>query len=286
MRGVVPSIAGDAFRTLQGHLADGGLRVAREHRGSGNPERVLDLPWFLRPVRTAIEEGTELGGMLILIYTVLPNSTGLFAPSTSQQDGPAFSGIVNLRWLIALFCAAIAWPLAELTASMEEQAALGHLSDWMACALFMCSAALLVTAWSQSASRESFPWTAVVLLCGASAICVQFDPLGDHERFPASSTIRAFGLDLNTRLVLLTLCCLGAAETLRTRGRSYRLGSLLMACVGLVAAAFAAYSTPDALWWGYFASSAVAVGTFAALGAGLPLSRVIPAVQPIARVTP
>jgi hypothetical protein len=230
---------------------------------------VLELPWYLRPVRTAVEEGTELGGMLVLIYTTLPNSRDRI-----------FTSVTRIRWGFALFASAVAWPLAELTAAMDEQAALGHLSDWLSCVLFTSSAAMLVANWAQSNPRESFPSTAVVLLCAASALCVQFDPVGDHELFPASSTIRVLGADLNTRLVLLALCCLGTAEALRGKGRSYRSGALLVAGIGLVAAGFAIFSTEDVLWWGYFATSLVAVGTFAAVATALPHIHAMPAAQP------
>jgi ABC-type uncharacterized transport system permease subunit len=138
-----------------------------------------------------------------------------------------------------------------------------------------CSAALIARSWLQSAARESFPVSAVALLCAASATCVQFDPVGNHEAFPSSSTIRVLGIDLNTRLTLLTLCCLGTAEALRARGRGYGVGALMMMCVGLLAAAFAVYSTPDAVWWGYFATSVVALGAFAALAAALPYARAV-----------
>jgi hypothetical protein len=227
-------------------------------------ERFIAFPWYLRPLRTALEEGSELGGMLVLIYTTLPNSLGLF-PTTVRAEGAAFSGLASLRWLIVLLVAILAWPLAGLTASMDAQADLGHFSDWLSCVLFTSSAALIVRRWAQSPQREGFPSTIVILLLAASAICVQFDPVGDHDLFPSSSTIRVLGFDLNTRLVLLALCCLGAAEALRAEGRRYRAGALLAVCAGLLSAVFSAYSTPDALWWGYFATTAVAVVTFAAL---------------------
>ncbi len=53
-------------------------------------ERILELPWYLRPVRTAIEEGTELGGMLVLIYTTLPNSRDRI-----------FTSVTAIRWMLA-----------------------------------------------------------------------------------------------------------------------------------------------------------------------------------------
>lgn len=234
-------------------------------------ERIIDLPWYVKPFRIAVEEGSELAGMLILIYTSMPNSSGLFDTARPAR-GPAFSGLAAFRWPILLVAVALAWPLATLTASMDEQPLLGHWSDWMSCALFFFAAALLVRRWAFATTRERFPTTGVLLLCAASAICVQFDPIGDRNIFPGSSTIEWLGLHLNTRLVLLALCCLGAAESLRARGASYRAGAAALAAAGAMSAGLSAYSTHDALWWGYFATTIVATGTFVAVAMTARLS--------------
>ncbi len=140
-------------------------------------ERIVPLPWYIRPFRLALEEGCELAGMLTVIYTSMPNAAGLFDPARPAH-GPAFSGLAAFRWPILLVAAVLAWPLAELTARpWTSSLLLGHFSDWTSCALFFFAAALLVRRWVCSNVRESFPTTGVVLLCAASAICVQFDPI-------------------------------------------------------------------------------------------------------------
>jgi hypothetical protein len=227
-------------------------------------ERIVLLPWYLKPFRFAFEEGCELAGMLTLIYTAMPNAAGLFE-DTRPAQGPAFSGVAAMRWPILLAAIAIAWPLAGITASMDAQPLLGHFSDWLSSALLFFAAALLVRRWACSRTREHFPTSGVVLLCAASAICVQFDPIGDRNIFPGSSTIELLGLHLNTRLVLLGLCCLGAAESLRARGPGYRTGAAALAVAGLMSAGFSTYSAADALRWGYFATTLVGIGTFAAV---------------------
>ena len=241
-------------------------------------ERLVPMTWYLRPFQMALEEGTDLAGMLTLIHTAMPNSAGLF-DSVRPARGPAFSAVHALRWLMLVSATAIAWPLAGFTAALGEQAGLGHFSDWLSCAAFTCSAALLVRHWACLPTRESFPTSAVVLLCAASAACVQFDPIGDRNIFPGSSMIEWFDLDLNTRLVLLALCCLGAAESLRARGSSYRASAALLAAAGLMSVAFSAYSTPGALRWSYFATTAVAIGTFAAVAISLRAPQSIRAVE-------
>ena len=97
--------------------------------------------------------------------------------------------------------------------------------------------------------------------------------------------IEWFDLNLNTRLVLLALCCLGAAESLRARGPGYRASAALLAAAGVMSVAFSAYSTPGALRWSYFATTAVAIGTFAAVAISLRAPQSIRAVQGTTRIT-
>lgn len=238
-------------------------------------ERIVQLPWYLRPFRLAFEEGSELAGMLILVYSTLPNSGGLFE-SARPPRAPAFSSVPALRWLIVAGAGFIAWPLAQLTASLEDPALLGRFSDWLSCVLFFLSAALLLRMWLQASNPEHFPWIGMGLLCTASALCIQLDPIGDTSVFPAGTTITIFNTELNTRLVLLGLCCVGVGESLRARGEGHRASAALLAVVGVLSVIFAAYSTADALWWGYFATTAVSLGAFTALSFALQREPVIP----------
>ncbi len=80
-----------------------------------------------------------------------------------------------LRWMFVLAAAVIAWPVAEISSLLDDQASVGHPSDWLACALFALSALLLIARWFQSGDSKRFPVLAVVLMAVASAICVQID---------------------------------------------------------------------------------------------------------------
>ena len=243
-------------------------------------EKAIKWPWYLGAFRSAFEEGSELLGMIILIYTMLPNSLGLFSRQR-QLAGPAFSSIPTLRWVIVAAAALLAWPVATLSASLDLQITAGHLSDWLASALFFLSAALLLNNWIQSPDSGPFPRTGMALLCAASALCVQIDPIGDSSVFPLSRSIEIFGAELNTRLLLLALCCAGVGESLRARGQGYRPGALLLVGAGVLSAIFAAYSAEEPLRWAYFASTAVGVATFAGLAHALrdraEVSEVVPA---------
>ena len=226
-------------------------------------EKAFKWPWYLGPLRSAFEEGSELTAMIILIYTTLRNSTGLFNAQPAQ--GPAFSSVPMLRWVLVIAAAAIAWPVAQLSSVLDNQASVGHPSDWLSCALFFLAAVLLIARWCQSSERGRFPTSAVAFLAAASAICVQVDPIGDNTIFPFTRSMTFFDLELNVRLMLLALCCLGAAEALRGRGVGYRTGATLMAIAGVLTAMIAGYTPTHALAWGYFATTLSGVVAFTAL---------------------
>lgn len=236
-------------------------------------EKAIKWPWYLGPFRSAFEEGSELTGMIILIYTMLPNSAGLFSHAR-WTEAPAFSVVPALRWFIVAAAALIAWPVSMLSASLDLQVVDGHLSDWLSCALFFLAAVLVLHDWIQSShDARTFPAAGLFWLCTASVLCVQIDPIGDSNIFPFTRSFEAFGMELNARLLLLALCCFGAAESLRARGGDYRSGALLIVAPGVLSLAVAAYSADDALRWGYFATIAVALTTFTALAGSLCRSR-------------
>ncbi len=236
-------------------------------------EKAFQWPWYLGPFRSAFEEGSELVGMMVLIHTMLPNSAGLFSHARRTQ-APAFSSIPALRGFIVIGAALVAWPMSMLSASLDLQTVDGHLSDWLSCALFFLSAGLLLNHWIQSSHEaRTFPAAGIFWLCAASVLCVQIDPIGDDTVFQFSRSFEALGLELNARLLLLALCCLGAAESLRARGQIFRPSAVLLAFAGVLSAIFAAYSPEEALRWGYFATTAVALTTFAALAHALPWER-------------
>ncbi len=213
---------------------------------------------------------------MVLIYTTLSNSPGLFE-SARPVRGPAFSGLAAFRWPILVSAIVIAWPLAQLTASLDEQPALGHFSGLaVVCVVLLRGDAARAALDVRVDVREPFPTTGVALLCAASAICVQFDPIGDQNIFPGSSTIEWFGLDLNTRLLLLALCCLGAAESVAVPAvPAIARGAVALAAAGAAECrAFGIQRPDDALWWGYFATTMIATSTFAAVAMTARLSTV------------
>ena len=233
-------------------------------------EKAFRWPWYLAPIRSGLEEGSELTAMIILICTMRSNSPGLFTHARRTQ-APAFSGVPMLRWAIVVVTALFAWPAAILSASLDLQAMDGHISDWLSSALFFFAAALLLHNWSSSSRAPgTFPTAAISWLCVASMLSVQIDPIGDSNVFPYSRSFQIHGFEIGARLLLIALCCLGAAESLRARGGLYRHGALLLVFVGTLSSIFSAYPADEPLRWGYFATTTVALATFAALAGALP----------------
>jgi hypothetical protein len=230
-------------------------------------EQAFRWPWYVVPFRSAFEEGSELLGMLILIFTMAHNSTGLFS-AVHPPRKPAFSSVAAWRWPIAIVAVAVAWPMAQLTAVLEKPSELGHPSDWLSAVLFVFSALLILHKWSQSSESGRFPVSTLAWLCFASAMCVQIDPIG---AFPFSLSMGGLGAELNTRLIIVALCCFGASESLRARPRDqgYRAAATLLVFAAVLGVLFAACSAPNPLRWGYFATTMTGVTTFAALAHAL-----------------
>jgi hypothetical protein len=233
-------------------------------------EHTLRWPWYVVPFRSAFEEGSELLGTLILVCTMVHNSMGLFSTAHPPRK-PAFSSVPALRWPIAIVGCLIAWPMAQLTAALDQPTVLGHPSDWVAAVLFAFAALLILSNWSQSSDSGRFPASTIAWLCAASALCVQINPIGQSQAFPLSHPAEWFGMSLNLRLVLLALCCLGASESLRVRSQDqgYRAGALLMLFVAALSLWFATFDASNPLRWAYFATTTVSLTTFTALAHAL-----------------
>lgn len=243
-------------------------------------EKAFRWPWYLGPLRSGFEEGSELVGMIVLIYTMLPNSAGLFSRGRRTQ-APTFTSIGALRWFIVAGAALVAWPVSTLSASLDQQAVVGHPADWLSCALFFLSAGLVLHHWTQSSQDEqAFPTTGIFWLCVASVLCVQIDPIGDSNVFPFTRSFETFGIELNARLILLALCCVGAAESLRARGQAFRMSAVMLVFAAVLSTVFAAYSPSELLRWGYFATTAVGLTTFTALAHALPDNARVPQALP------
>jgi len=233
-------------------------------------EHVIHWPWYVVPFRSAFEEGSELLGTLILLSTMVHNSMGLFSTAHPPRK-PAFSSVPALRWPIAIGALLVAWPLAELSAVLDFPETLGHPSDWLGAVLFVFAGLLLLHKWSQSSDTGRVPVSTITWLCVASALCVQINPIGESTAFPFSRSMEVLGTELNTRLVLLALCCLGASASLRIRSPNHgsREGATMLLFAGVLSMLFAILSEPNPLRWGYLGTTIVSLTTFAGLAHAL-----------------
>ena len=164
-------------------------------------EHSIDWPSHLVPLRTALEEGTELFAMLLLIWATMRNSGETFEPAEPAR--PTFWAAHSMpTWaLLCLFLAAP--PVAVATASLPDQGR-GHPADWVASMLFLLGA---FSCWRTFLAREPILGTdrfglGFILFAG-SAACVAVSP---------TSFGHLVGISFNLRLaVLAVLVCCAAA---------------------------------------------------------------------------
>jgi hypothetical protein len=194
-------------------------------------EHNLDWPWYVKPFRSAFEEGSELVGMVLIIHTCMRNSEGLF----SNSRGPAFSAVYGTRFF-ALFAAACAvFPMAHLTASLPDQE-IGHPSDWLTSTIYSLAAAWLLHVAVKSSGATRQIAKAIGWLLFVSAMTVQLPPL---------SAIELAGWSFNTRQLVIALALFGVAEALRQAGRQHSIamrGWIALAALSLVVAATVPHS--------------------------------------------
>jgi hypothetical protein len=133
-------------------------------------ERVVD--WsanrFLRIIdntlRPALEEGTELLGMIILLKAAMPNTRGVFSPG-ARAESPVFEAVTHLRWPALLIGVVAAPSIAYMTASFPpERHDNGMPADWPAVALFSLGAIAAARPYFVSGQRTGWYGGALVLL--------------------------------------------------------------------------------------------------------------------------
>jgi hypothetical protein len=105
-------------------------------------ELELRIQWqtdAARAVRAAVEEGTELIGMLVLLRVAMANTAGLAVRGAAAAGGrPAFAALHELRRPLAALGLALAPVLAFVTAALFDQLR-GHPADWLAAVAFLAA---------------------------------------------------------------------------------------------------------------------------------------------------
>jgi PAS domain S-box-containing protein len=147
-------------------------------------EWALQWPAWTLPIRMAVEECTELVGMLVLIRVTMRNSTGLFAGSRLDEK-PALTAGHTLP-AAALLAAMMCVPVFALVSARLPDQWRGHPSDWLAATLLFLAA---LAAWRSVLQGGKRPQGRVaglgIVFLAASSASVQIDPaatlsLGSH----------------------------------------------------------------------------------------------------------
>jgi len=218
------------------------LQEAIEH------SRTWDAP-LLNALRLTLEEGTELGAMLLLLWVTLGHSSA--ALSASATTGTSVFTVVSTHTNRLLLGAALLAPFAVFYSAGHTDGS-GQIAKWLAAMLFLAAAAVPIQRIvSRTATRRH--WVAAVFCIVASMISVAIDILGKAQ-FAGNET--------GAKDVYLLLCVLPLALAwVRSGGALGIVMSLGLLSVALVTVlvphtAITAFAMPIALGWMVFLGQA------------------------------
>jgi hypothetical protein len=184
-----------------------------------------------RAARMAIEEGTELAGILILLKVAMSNTAGLFAP-TGSPASPVFEAVHRPRMLAMAVGLAITPALAVVTASLIDQDR-GHPADWFSAVIFLAAALAATRRYFAEGADIGWPAWGLAALCLFASVFV-VDASADRY-------VDLGPLSLNLRMLILggaTLVGCGLC-TLLPRDRqpgSFRADAAVLATLALLSA--------------------------------------------------
>ncbi|NVE94898.1 hypothetical protein [Altererythrobacter lutimaris] len=190
-----------------------------------------------RPLRAAIEEGSELLGISIVLFAVsLPfwQRPGATLDSVKAHATPAM-------------IAAIILVLPFLAISMDTDPQKGEPSDWLASALLLGTAFLWAKrAWTHGPVIGSLALAGIAGIASIAAVA-----MGPVETFELA------GLELNRRGLIYAILALGLAAFVRTQ-----LAALVLIAPAalLIAQAVIGFSSP---FWPFLLGPVCALGIFA-----------------------
>lgn len=166
----------------------------------------LQVAWtslWAQAIRVALEEGTELVGMIVLLAVTMRNSAPFRA-----DGGPAFAALDELRTPL-LMAGLIAAPVLAIVTGLVDADRRGRPADWLAAAAFGMAALWLLRPWilgERPARRVGWTvWLQAGLCLMASAASV---------RWIAGIEITILGTAIATRLAVVLPLCLAIALVL------------------------------------------------------------------------
>ena len=222
-------------------------------------EHRLDLtsPWS-QALRVGIEEGSELAGMLILLWVTMKNTRGLWGRA-GDREPPLFELAADLRWPVAIG-SIIGVAALAVFAEPARPKATGHPADWLAAVLFLGSALGIVRRAFLLGRGSPALWSLAALSLVGSVIVVDFS---------ADRLVDFYGVTLSLRVLLLlvvsALVVLGATGATRPGGPDRP--SLVRAALAMAALALAALFLPVGLERIYLVSQGLALVTYLAVNA-------------------
>ena len=206
--------------------------------------RIVWEPW-MKPIRSTIEEGSELMAMLLLLKACMPNTRGIF--SGSPGTGPVFEIASSLRkYLFAL--SIIALPVyvyvSVLWSDSQRIHYQGHPADWLAAGLFFLAALSASRHFLKEGESFSGCYLALAAVCiFSSCITVAFPP--EYKVFLPTTAVSLRMLAMFFAVVVICL--------LWTLGRCYgkisnRISALIILAVAIASlftlSGFILYGTP------------------------------------------
>lgn len=137
-------------------------------------EHAVNWPDYLRSVRAAVEEGTELLAMVVLVRATMPNTQGMLGESP-ERNTPAFDAVLVGRTPLA-FVGVLAAPVIAYVAISLDQSYTAHgvATEWpVAACFFLATLGALRPVYSTGASIGWRGWGVAgigALGCGASIL--------------------------------------------------------------------------------------------------------------------
>jgi len=242
---VVPLFIGFAF------FASVAVQEVIEHR--------LDLNSPLAEAfRVGVEEGSELSGMLVLLWVTMRNTRGLWGRA-GERTPPLFEVAPDLRWPVALASILIVAALA-MFADPARPRATGHPADWLGAVLLLGSALGLARRALLLGKGNLIPWMLAGLCVVGSMIVVDFS---------TDRLVVVYGVTVSLRVFLLLAVCLlvvlGATGATRPGGADRP--SFVRATLAMAVLALTALFLPVGLERIYLVSQGLALVTYLAVNA-------------------
>jgi hypothetical protein len=190
-------------------------------------DQVVWGPW--RALRSAIEEGSELLGIIILLKASISNTVS--ASHHNHTEGHAtLDAICLLRFPVSMVGFALAPVLAYLTMYLSDSGR-GHPADWLAAAIFLLAGLAAIRPHLKHNKDIGWKESALMVCCVlASVICVAIDISDSVNLSLATLNLRMFSI-FWISLLMVAIWIMGS----RNMARNIRLELLMIVMLATIA---------------------------------------------------